>query len=107
MTDLGPRGTGSDAYSFPYTTLFRSSGQVIGNSVAYDANHNSKGNHAFLYANGQMTDLGAIGTDSNGDSKSFPDRTSTRLNSSHTVNSYAGSCIKKNAILYVNAKITD
>src|SRR5436190_11539304 len=90
---------------FPYTTLFRSAnsvngqgrnaaGMIVGTSTTSDGTE-----HAFLYVNGQMYDLNTLCdlTTSNfkvlssakSISDSCQDRKSTRLNSSHTVISYA------------------
>src|SRR5689334_21882677 len=70
LTDLGALGTDADGASSSYPVDVNANGQVIGNSYVYDANHNYKGQRAFLYSNGQITGLGTLGTDSNGSSNS-------------------------------------
>src|SRR5947207_4656636 len=71
---------------FPYTTLFRSRGPVEALAQVHDdaAPHASPGHPA----------PGAPGHE-RGARRSRPDRKSTRLNSSHTVISYAVFCLKK------------
>src|SRR5260221_8416493 len=63
---------------FPYTTLFRS-GRTMGNASLEAIRH--------LHAHGMYVVGGLI--------VGNPDRKSTRLNSSHTVISYAVFCLKK------------
>src|SRR5437588_5367431 len=64
---------------FPYTTLFRSPDIAVINNIEFD--------HADIY-----TDLDAIRLAFR---RLVKDRKSTRLNSSHTVISYAVFCLKK------------
>src|SRR5436190_14486630 len=76
---------------FPYTTLFRSVGSGVIRLV-----WNSSPPNGALLRSGNLSPL--VGSVSGG---AFPalslqvDRKSTRLNSSHTVNSYAVFCLKK------------
>ena len=71
MTDLGALGgTDSSGHSYSSATAISAGGQVVGYSTVYDAQHNYLGSHAFLYSNGQMTDLGGLGTDSTGHTSS-------------------------------------
>src|SRR5260221_8718419 len=78
---------------FPYTTLFRSNGKSRYAYVVFRI----AGNEAFIYVpdcdkqdKAQLDKLGvAIGQ------FELRDRKSTRLNSSHTVISYAVFCLKK------------
>src|SRR5256885_12085373 len=86
---------------FPYTTLFRSSSRVAQKSV------NVLGERLFRRPNvraapifalvmcGLCAAIGFAGqAAAQGDAKSYPDRKSTRLNSSHLVISYAVFCLK-------------
>src|SRR5690606_39921128 len=82
---------------FPYTTLFRSKGLNQGdvhpiiaamNVLGYDAA--TLGNHEFNYGLDYL-DRALEGAD-------FPDRKSTRLNSSHVKISYAVFCLKKKTL---------
>src|SRR5438034_9331189 len=85
---------------FPYTTLFRSSTRASTGTVlnALDANHDFDltSSCAISLANEQYY------TCASGTSMATPhvvgDRKSTRLNSSHTVISYAVFCLKKKKI---------
>src|SRR5436190_6806855 len=87
---------------FPYTTLFRSCandindlGCVVG--VSQTDGTDARGlpvTRAFLLTpDGSMLDLGTLGGEHS--SAAAIDRKSTRLNSSHTVISYAVFCLKK------------
>src|SRR5256885_12702138 len=83
---------------FPYTTLFRSDGYTLGTAdsgtlafnpamyarLSYDAGKD----FSYIGGLGRMPLVLAV-------HPSFPDRKSTRLNSSHLVISYAVFCLKK------------
>src|SRR5437588_9247068 len=71
---------------FPYTTLFRSAAAVVGA-------HSSKARDLWLHV--IPVEVGAHASVIKNDSWSALDRKSTRLNSSHTVISYAVFCLKK------------
>src|SRR5438034_2131071 len=91
---------------FPYTTLFRSLGDFNGDGKA-DLAAASTGGVGVLLGNGDGTFKSAVNYsasfnpwavatgDLNGDGRTDLDRKSTRLNSSHTVISYAVFCLKK------------
>src|SRR5262245_64360760 len=66
---------------FPYTTLFRSSGQIPG--------------PRYLAASQEITVLGGLGDETLPHLPYPEDRKSTRLNSSHLGISYAVFCLKK------------
>src|SRR5260221_4927998 len=70
---------------FPYTTLFRSSENLAFNRVIRLA-ENVEGAALYMMHTSAATGVRAIAKD----------RKSTRLNSSHTVISYAVFCLKKN-----------
>src|SRR3712207_7405155 len=72
---------------FPYTTLFRSSGQA---KAAKRGAERSATNGLVAYADGALLQLGA-----ETDFVAKKDRKSTRLNSSHANISYAVFCLKK------------
>src|SRR5438132_8164969 len=78
MIRLPPRST-----LFPYTTLFRSAAGHIVRGVAHDDHVRSREGRA----RERCRAAGGDGRDQ--------DRKSTRLNSSHTVISYAVFCLKK------------
>src|SRR5438132_6884286 len=83
MLPLPPRST-----LFPYTTLFRSAVEAVGVDAVED----------FDGVPGPLGDegRGGSGVEAPGDaSVAEVDRKSTRLNSSHTVISYAVFCLKK------------
>src|SRR5436190_16755552 len=79
---------------FPYTTLFRSI--FLGLAVALAGGMAWGVINGFLVAKAKIpafvVTLGTLGDDEGGDLR---DRKSTRLNSSHTVISYAVFCLKK------------
>src|SRR5260221_8738100 len=78
---------------FPYTTLFRSHFEhaVSGDRDVVFGELLQDGEHHILLAQGRgVFDLQQAGYDVH-----HPDRKSTRLNSSHTVISYAVFCLKK------------
>src|SRR5947207_11425701 len=79
---------------FPYTTLFRS---VVGQlEVGAPGPAHEEG---VVAGEGKDLPLVVPGGDSQGDAHGGgPDRKSTRLNSSHTVISYAVFCLKKKKI---------
>src|SRR5438034_5439887 len=72
---------------FPYTTLFRSGGDA---GRLGDGAHGT--HHALEHARGAAPGLSAHGAR---EGNQRVDRKSTRLNSSHTVISYAVFCLKK------------
>src|SRR2546430_13697178 len=89
---------------FPYTTLFRSSAAtgdgLQKNGVAHAVRQGLRfawifdgvvrpGNHGNVRAVGKLA-AGSLGAE-----RTFPDRKSTRLNSSHSQISYAVFCLKK------------
>src|SRR5947207_7790394 len=82
---------------FPYTTLFRSSGSPVQRSQSQV--HGAQGYHAFprmLRSGGLIEALGPrLGGRKTRHPETGEDRKSTRLNSSHTVISYAVFCLKK------------
>src|SRR5947207_10735058 len=98
MTGLPPTAT-----LFPYTTLFRSSGVATFSNLSI--NKTGTG-YTLAASDGSLTgttssafnitpataDHLAFGTQP---TNTVADRKSTRLNSSHTVISYAGFCLKK------------
>jgi len=65
MQDLGVLSEDASQRGFSSPASINSSGQVVGYSNIYK-NGNFKGTHAFLYSNGAMQDLGALGEDSAG-----------------------------------------
>src|SRR5438034_8737928 len=76
---------------FPYTTLFRSA--LVVPLLADDGREILS---ALVVASVFLADLHVIEFHLGG-SRRFHDRKSTRLNSSHTVKSYAGSCWRSTA----------
>src|SRR5438552_14676108 len=74
-----------DSTVFPYTTLFRS-------TLTYA-----------LVSGGNAATAGTYGTIQVNSDGSYVDRKSTRLNSSHQINTYADTCLKKN----ITYKVTD
>src|SRR5438552_12764376 len=68
---------------FPYTTLFRSGGELVEHDVAARLGEGEK-----LFREGSVFAQGCRG-------KNRTDRKSTRLNSSHQIISYAVFCLKK------------
>src|SRR5260221_8592120 len=81
---------------FPYTTLFRSWASILGRGDLHLLRASSPSPASCSFA-------GRIGTDDHACSDAGPpsrslDRKSTRLNSSHTVISYAVFCLKKKKI---------
>src|SRR5690348_17873437 len=67
---------------FPYTTLFRSRSEPVQKNPSLDAQNADS-------VNPPATDAGGVAT------FKYPDRKSTRLNSSHPSISYAVFCLKK------------
>src|SRR5690606_41983885 len=75
---------------FPYTTLFRSSGEVYGGFLA------ELNLYVFVDGGGELiTRVGRINRKLGMSSPPPSDRKSTRLNSSHVKISYAVFCLKK------------
>lgn len=66
VTDLGNLGTSSTGAVNSYGYNINNSGQIVGLSDVYDANHVAKGQAAFVSLNGQTTVIGNFGTDANG-----------------------------------------
>src|SRR5690349_22058671 len=77
---------------FPYTTLFRSEGQVL--AKLDDSNTNAALNHAKAMVNQAQANLASAQVAAT-DARPILDRKSTRLNSSHVEISYAVFCLKK------------
>src|SRR2546426_7563018 len=83
---------------FPYTTLFRSRSLVLG--LEGDYRHRPSSAGAPRGSRPHERRLAAVGTGAriclvSSTGAVFPDRKSTRLNSSHLVISYAVFCLKK------------
>src|SRR3712207_6966625 len=78
---------------FPYTTLFRSDGEVLACYVLDPRLRASSGDRRLKYLYDALRDLqGGL------DGRLLVDRKSTRLNSSHANISYAVFCLKKKKI---------
>src|SRR5438034_8167145 len=85
---------------FPYTTLFRSTGRTATADLAsprsplrhYAGTHRARGSGAFRPQSGEPI---SPPESADGIVTKRTDRKSTRLNSSHTVISYAVFCLKK------------
>src|SRR5947207_9161462 len=92
MTRPPPRST-----LFPYTTLFRSAGQHLAGVLARLAAHLDAAEHPGELLDAifgrELRDRGARGA-AVGELRDPQDRKSTRLNSSHTVISYAVFCLQ-------------
>src|SRR5260221_8842052 len=80
---------------FPYTTLFRSTRVAVGTDLAGLGCH--RAGRGSVAGSGVALVVGARdhGTDADAARGAGVDRKSTRLNSSHTVISYAVFCLKK------------
>src|SRR5260221_7893141 len=85
---------------FPYTTLFRSGGNVI--NISSVASENATPTSSVYSATkGALDATTRVLSKELSDRKIRVDRKSTRLNSSHTVISYAVFCLKKKNRHYV------
>lgn len=62
-TQLGNLGTNKYGLGNSTAASINNAGQVTGYSQIYDSNHNAVGTSAFLWENGQMTNIGNLGTD--------------------------------------------
>src|SRR5437588_7532841 len=92
---------------FPYTTLFRSPAHRLGGGAARLRRRGVGPARLHHHrAGGRERSPRRRGTRAAGARKSPRDRKSTRLNSSHTVISYAVFCLKKknNGTLHINSK---
>src|SRR5260221_3104275 len=78
---------------FPYTTLFRSSSAPSLPSEASESRPSRASCSSRSFGRMLAAEVGSI--TASGDGTNFRDRKSTRLNSSHTVISYAVFCLKK------------
>src|SRR3712207_8218132 len=89
---------------FPYTTLFRSLGQGVGEHVLvlWGEEH---GQPAVAQLRGERDVLGPLGAEEDRDLLA-QDRKSTRLNSSHANISYAVFCLKKKNNIHINSTVT-
>src|SRR5260221_9400920 len=90
---------------FPYTTLFRSSIVLFVHMCTYEASGDSlisslRGRRANFSASVDAATLCSTPFFSSPSAFAVQDRKSTRLNSSHTVISYAVFCLKKKKYLY-------
>src|SRR5699024_12798785 len=82
---------------FPYTTLFRSEREAEADPLAADRTVRSRGRDFRSPARVEQS-LSGLGLQRSGNRRrrrGFPDRKSTRLNSSHVSISYAVFCLKK------------
>src|SRR5438132_8114577 len=76
---------------FPYTTLFRSDGVKVSVETIYQPEYSNPANDHFMFAyKVNIENMGNYAV-----RLLARDRKSTRLNSSHTVISYAVFCLKK------------
>src|SRR3712207_7717867 len=82
---------------FPYTTLFRSLGNVIADAQLAATDDEAGALAAFMNPGGVRADL-AAGEVTYEEAFTVQDRKSTRLNSSHANISYAVFCLKKKKI---------
>lgn len=71
VIDLGVLGAppGEDGISRP--SAINDAGQVVGHSEFFDGNGDLRGIHAFLWENGTMINLGALGRDEHGNGHSW------------------------------------
>src|SRR2546430_9390800 len=76
---------------FPYTTLFRSQRDGTGPAAVDGDGQRARSQHEVV--DGEL--VGAGGRDVHAAERERVDRKSTRLNSSHSPNSYAVFCLKK------------
>jgi probable HAF family extracellular repeat protein len=70
MNNLGSLGTDASGGGSSTATALNNAGQVAGNSYYYVGGM-YQGQHAFLWSNGTMTDLGTLGTNAGGVGTSF------------------------------------
>ena len=109
MIDLGTLGTDPNGVGFSSAAAINGAGQVAGNSDVYDADGNYLGQHAFLYSNGQMTDLGTLGTDPNGVgfSSAAAINGAGQVAGNSDVYDADGNYLGQHAFLYSNGQMTD
>ena len=70
MTELGGLGTNAGGYGNSSANAINNSGQIVGASNLYQQGQD-KGARAVLWANGSITNLGTLGTDTNGNASSI------------------------------------
>jgi len=108
MRDLGTLGTDPGGFACSYAAAINTNNQVVGYSDYYDSAGNWLGQHAFLWANGTMRDLGTLGADESGFSNSTP----YAVNDAGQVvgwSTYSENGVAKGnrAFLYQNGTMTD
>lgn len=72
MRNLGSLGTNGAGQGDSDASALNAAGQVAGQSRFFDIGGNSRGNRAFLWTNGVMSNLGSLGTDASGYGDSRP-----------------------------------
>src|SRR5260221_6995920 len=91
---------------FPYTTLFRSQSLLGTGSDAFTATVNTTLGVQATAGATTITLIADLGNTGNQGAVLEGDRKSTRLNSSHTVISYAVFCLKKKNEFRLNTAVT-
>lgn len=72
LSDLGALGINAGGLGSTYPVAINNNNQVIGSSSIFDEQGKWLGDHGFLWADGTMRDLGALGVDESGLSFSTP-----------------------------------
>lgn len=108
LHDLGSLGVDPIGYSDSYPIAINDKNQAIGYSSIFDGDGNWLGQHGFLWVNGIMHDIGALGIDESGYSFSTP----YAINANGQVVGFStysenGSAKGNRAFLFENNKMTD
>lgn len=82
--DLGTLGVAAGGFGWSAASALNINHQVVGSSVVFDSAGNWAGQHAFLWANGVMRDLGVLGVD-----PGFASSYATAINRNSRVVGYA------------------
>lgn len=108
VTDLGAFGVDSRGNSFSTANDLNNRGQAVGYSRLYDAGHTLQGNAAFLYSNGQMTNLGNFGANKLGLASSVAESLNNRGQVVGFSNVYdaLGNPLGQAAFLYSKGQLT-
>jgi probable HAF family extracellular repeat protein len=107
MQDLGALSIDPDGVGYSFPVAINVTGEIIGFGYVFDG-YDYKGQHAIMWLNGKLTDMGVLGIDAYGTESSYPNA----INATGQIvgySSYSENGVAKGdrAFIYQNGKMLD